>query len=96
MEQPSRNVVEKVQIVFAPDEQVQALATLVNECAGNLPMVESNPELIERIQIAVIKLSGGRVDVLCRWVGQAQEDWRDVLDAAGFYKDERAHLAWKP
>ena len=66
------------------------------ECSTGLPMVDDDAALIERIQVAVIKLSRGEPDALRNWIREAQDDWRDVLDAAGFYNDTKAHLKWKP
>lgn len=59
-------------------------------------MVEGDLNLIERIEVGVIKQSHGDIDLLREWIGEAQEDWRDVLDAAEFYNDPRAHFSWKP
>jgi hypothetical protein len=81
---------------FAQAEQVEAESLLIAECSNGLPMVDSDLELIERIQVGVIKLSRGDLILLRKWIAQANEDWRDVLDSAGFYRDPKAHLSWKP
>jgi hypothetical protein len=41
-----------------------------------------------------LKLSEGNLDKLNRAVALAKTDWRDLLMAAGFGEDIKAHLAW--
>jgi hypothetical protein len=50
----------------------------------------------ERLQFAALKLSEGNLDKLDRAVALAKIDWRDLLMAAGFGEDIKAHLAWLP
>ncbi len=56
------------------------------------------PEMcsLDRIRLAVLKVSGGALDSLARAVALAQVDFRDALVAAGFADDVQAHLAWWP
>ena len=49
----------------------------------------------ERVQCAALKLSAGRMDGLYDAIALAQTDWRDLLVAAGFAEDTRAHKSWK-
>jgi hypothetical protein len=69
---------------------------LVERVGANLPLVADDADLVERVRYAVLKLSGGDVQDLERHVGVACVDWRDVLVAAGFGRDPRAHLKWNP
>jgi hypothetical protein len=66
---------------------------LSDECGPNLT---EHPELLERIRIAVLKLSHGDLNALQRAIDLAQHDWRDVLVAAGFADDINAHESWWP
>ena len=50
----------------------------------------------ERCRIAVLKLSGGDMDALERALVLFETDYRDLLMAAGFGHDTRAHLRWQP
>ena len=68
---------------------------LVNECGASLSYARIlDAEGIERVQFAVLKISGGLLDRLWLAVDQAQQDWRDTLMGAEFGYDERAHLSW--
>ncbi len=70
---------------------------LVTQCGDNLPLWhDKDPRGLERIRFAALKLSNGSLAELTRAVEIAQTDWRDVLVAAGFGHDVRAHLAWFP
>ena len=91
------NLIEELVVsCFELTEQSKARSLLEHECSTGLPMVDDDAALIERIQVAVIKLSRGNLDALVNCINEAQDDWRDVLDAAGFYNDTKAHLNWKP
>jgi hypothetical protein len=70
--------------------------TFVTQCGANLPLVSTGPEGPERIWFAALKLSNGNLAELRRAVDIAQIDWRDVLVAAGFGHDPRAHEQWYP
>ena len=52
------------------------------------------PEYGERIWCSVLKLSNGNFDTLLQQIQEAQFDFRDVLRAAGFADDLRAHIRW--
>jgi hypothetical protein len=66
---------------------------LLEECSDTLPLAE-NPKEIERIQLAVLKLSEGEAGKFLEAASLARLDWRDVLVAAGFGEDVEAHLKW--
>ena len=69
---------------------------LLDRCGANLALVNDWALLVERIRYAVLKLSAGSLPELGRHVDVACSDWRDVLVAAGFGNDTRAHLWWFP
>ena len=89
---------KRLEMLFVGEECELAASVLETECADNLPFcdAEDRGPLIERIRIAVLKLSEGKLDKLEHSVREAQTDWRDVLVAAGFGDDVAAHLAWWP
>lgn len=51
---------------------------------------------LERVRFAALKLSTGSLAGLRRAVELAKLDARDLLMAAGFGHDVRAHEAWFP
>jgi hypothetical protein len=50
----------------------------------------------DRLRFAALKLSGGNYRKLVEAVELAKIDWRDLLMAAGFGYDVRAHEDWEP
>ena len=92
----SRHTEKLVNRCFDLTEQSKVRLLLEQQCSNELPLVGDNAALIERIQVAVIKLSQGKMGQLKNWIMEAQEDWRDVLDAADFYSDSNAHWNWRP
>ena len=60
------------------------------------PARESAAAGLERIRFAALKLSNGDLGELRQAVQIAGIDWRDVLVAAGFGHDLRAHERWFP
>ena len=88
---------ERLQLLFAPEDQPEARNLLVHECGENLPFCEgATPSSSERIRFAVLKLSDGRLRELRRAIELARTDWRDALVAAGFGDDTTAHSKWWP
>ena len=70
---------------------------LVTRCGSNLPFnEEADGRSLERIRFAALKLSDGDLAKLRAAIELAQIDSRDVLVAAGFGHDVRAHEAWFP
>ncbi len=51
---------------------------------------------MERIRIAVWKLSDGSMSKLRMAAELPKSDWRDALAAAGFGDDPQAHKSWMP
>ena len=87
----------RVRAAFPPDQHAAVGRALLERCGDNLPLVDpSYAQLAERIRFAVLKLSGGDLAHLESHLAMAAVDWRDVLVAAGFGEDTRAHLDWMP
>jgi hypothetical protein len=81
--------------VFASEDRAGVVTLLEAECGAALPLWSPvSPEGLERIRLAAIKLSAGQLAELRRVVHSANTDWRDVLVAAGFGDDVRAHERW--
>src|SRR5579863_7696958 len=84
-----------VQKLFLPAEQVEAGSLLAQECGTNLLFCQNLDEFgLERVRFAALKLSGGDLGKLYDVVGLAQQDWRDLLMAAGFGHLLTAHDEW--
>jgi len=90
-------VLARIDRLFAPGQRADAAALLAERCGETLPGTDDwPPHAIERIQVAALKLSGGDFAALIEAVRIANIDWRDVLVAAGFGHDTRAHESWWP
>lgn len=88
---------KRIDLLFAPDLRCEVAAWLASGCGRNLPLAkDASDSAVERIQFAALKVSGGDVDGLHRAIELAQIDWRDLLVAAGFADDVRAHERWLP
>lgn len=87
------NVLTAVTTLFMADERETITKILIEKC--NADKIYAFTEAgVERIQLAVLKLSGGDTDKFLAVVELAQLNWRDVLVAAGFGYDLEAHLEW--
>jgi hypothetical protein len=83
--------------LFRQGERNEAASLLAEQCGNNLPFLESLDEHgLERFQFAALKLSGGNLSRLRNAIELAKTDWRDLLMAAGFGEDTRAHACWIP
>ena len=87
---------EDVLNAFFPDRfRDQARELIEDMCGNNLPFCENyNSEQMERIRFSALKLSEGRIDMLCDAIDLAARDWRDLLMAANFGHDPQSHLEW--
>lgn len=93
----SPNTRKRLELLFSPKQQEAACSLLQTDCADNLPFCERmNMFQLERIRIAVLKLSDGNLEQLRRAIDQAKLDWRDTLVAADFGDDPHAHERWMP
>lgn len=87
----------RLEALFAGPARQIAAELLRTRCAGSLPLWRgTDPRGLERIRFAALKLSNGDLGELRRAVDIANIDWRDVLVAAGFGDDPRAHERWFP
>ena len=87
----TQRVIERL---FARTDHDAARAVLQEECGAKLPFADTLGEAgIERVRLAVIKLSEGHLTKLDAMARQAQVDWRDVLVWAGFGQSLAAHGA---
>ena len=87
------NVTGVIAILFTPEEHETVTEMLTEECNAER-LYTSSEDAIERIQLAVLRLSNGEIDKFLAAIELAQIDWRDVLVAAGFGNDLKAHLKW--
>lgn len=88
---------EHIASLFGGDLREPVAQRLQAECGENLPLWhDKTPEGLERIRFAVLKLSAGELGRLDVYIREAQLDWRDVLVAADFADDVKAHLKWSP
>jgi hypothetical protein len=86
-----------IHALFRPSDVAPAERTLLADCGDNLPQLAcASPEDLERIRFAALRLSGGCLNDLGKAIELAQADWRDLLVAAGFADNPRAHLQWVP
>lgn len=89
---------ERLRRLFPPDVAATAARLLTEGCAENLPLLGSaaTPASLERLRLAAIRVSGGDLARLREAIRVAQQDWRDLLVAADFATDTRAHERWEP
>src|ERR1043166_3085650 len=89
---------ERVRRLFPPDDVATATRLLAEGCAENLPLLgtPATPASLERLRFAAIRVSGGELTRLREAIDVAQQDWRDLLVAADFAADPRAHERWEP
>ena len=87
---------KRAHILFPPEDRERAKALLYEQCGSNLPFQEkADMYQLERIRFAALKYSDGNLLSLDRAVKLAQQDWRDLLMAAGFGEVE-THRGWEP
>jgi len=86
-------VTAAIDSLFVPAEREIITELLIEECNAK-HLRTTSADALERIQLAVIKISEGDVDKFLAAARTAQMDWRDVLVMAGFGYDLKAHLKW--
>lgn len=70
---------------------------LLREDCADVPLLgPATAKSLERIRFAALRVSGGDLPRLRDAIALAQIDWRDLLVAAGFADDHRAHERWEP
>jgi cobalamin biosynthesis Co2+ chelatase CbiK len=88
----TRRIIERL---FARLDYDAARAVLEAECGARLPFADTLGDAgVERVRLAVLKLSDGDLAKLRDMAGHAQVDWRDVLVWAGFGESLAAHGEW--
>lgn len=80
-----------VQRLFLPEEVGDVIDALDDEF-GAEPDFQGQEAL--RLKCAALKLSGGSLNRLDAAIGLSRQDWRDLLVAAGFEHDLKAHETW--
>jgi hypothetical protein len=76
----TESVSRKVRSLFPTEQHADAIHLLEKECGRNLPFNEdADPQGVERVRLAVVKLSHGSLAELRNQVDVAKRDWRDVL-----------------
>ena len=86
-------VTNAIAALFEAKDRESITEVLIEECNAER-LRTTNADAVERIQLAVIKLSEGNVEKFLSAVHTAQVDWRDTLVWAGFGNDLKAHLKW--
>jgi hypothetical protein len=87
----------RVALLFPPQHIAEVSGLLLHRCGNNLPFCEKSDEFqLERIRFAALKLSAGDINQLRTAIELANQDWRDLLVAAGFATDLTAHKRWVP
>jgi hypothetical protein len=87
---PGEQTWKVIRKLFPPEQHEEVGQLLTGECSDNLPLTYE----YQRIQLAVLKLSHGDLDELMLRITEAQQDWRDILMAAGFGHSVTEHLSW--
>jgi hypothetical protein len=88
----TRRIIERF---FAREEHDEVRKVLEDECGANLTFAETLGDAgVERVRLAVLKLSDGDLSKLRTMAGHAKVDWRDVLVWAGFAESLTAHAEW--
>jgi hypothetical protein len=88
---------ERITLLFPPEKRALVRTLLSGPCGNDLPFMEQAGEAaLERLHFAALKLSEGNLDKLYRAVELANRDGRDLLMAAGFGEDIKAHTSWLP
>ena len=93
----SPGTVRRIKAVFPKAQRAEVARILTADCGTDLPFASDlGASVVERVRFAVLKLSGGSLEVLRAAVELARQDWRDALVEAGFGDSVHAHLAWLP
>jgi len=86
---------ERIIRMFAPEDQQRVRKILLDDVGNNLPFCH-DPQEMDRIRFAVLKIAKGRIDKLEKAVDLLKTDWRDVLAGAGFAWNPTKHKSWMP
>jgi hypothetical protein len=91
----SPETLRRVDILFHPEDRERAKALLYEQCGYDV-LWGRNPLEVERVRFAALKVSDGKLSALEGAVKLGQQDFRDLLVAAGFANDLEAHRKWEP
>jgi hypothetical protein len=87
--------IQRIATLFPDAQQSKVVRRLVAECGHDLPFAATlGSSGVERVQFAVLKISGSSLDRLRTAIARARSDRRDSLVDAGFAGDSTAHLRW--
>lgn len=95
----SSETLRRIDILFVPADREAVRTLLYEQCGSDLYYQGGTAHEFketERIRIAALKVSDGRLEVLEHAVTLAQKDFRDLLVWAGFANDVNSHLKWQP
>lgn len=93
----SARTIDNIKAIFPLEDRDQAALLLSEQCGNNLPgLGELDAIGLERYRFAALKICHGQLSKLERAVRLAQTDWRDLLVAAEFANDPKAHEIWQP
>jgi hypothetical protein len=93
----SEHTQQIVERLFQAKDWKRASGVLESGCGDNLPMLgkpNPDPHSMERLRFAALKLSDGEIEKLRQAIILAQQDWRDLLMAAGFGHSLDEHKKW--
>lgn len=86
-------VTTAITFLFAPKDRETITKFLTEECSAER-LHTTSEDLVERVQLAVVKLSEGDAENFLYAARTAQIDWRDVFIWAGYGDDMKAHRTW--
>lgn len=89
-----KEVEARLTLLFSGEDKELASELLTEQCSENVPGWRMAG--IERMQLAVLKLSAGSIDKLLEAIALAHTDIRDLLMAVEFGEDIEAHKSWWP
>ena len=82
--------------LFPPEHCAAVAHILETECGNNLPFLEhADANMLERYQLAALKLSRGTLEGLREAVDLAKVDWRDLLVAADSLDSPASPSGWR-
>jgi hypothetical protein len=85
--------IARLELLFKPDDQPKAREVLLQFSDQRFC---DKPAEAERVWIAALKLSCGKLLPLAKAIETANGDYRDLLLSAGFASDVKEHLRWWP
>jgi hypothetical protein len=87
---------ERIVALFERDNVSEAERLLETSTDNPLLIADVARQGTDRIVLAMIRLSGGRLERLREAISLFRRDWRDLLVASDFADDTHAHEKWRP